>query len=40
MIQRELSKPSNQVKIQAKVDEKSLADAKKKITDVIKSIFH
>ena len=40
MIQKELSKPSGQVKVQAKVDEKSLSDCKKKITDMLKSIFH
>ena len=39
MIQRELSKPNNQIKVQAKVDEKSLADTKKKISDVIRSLF-
>ncbi len=40
MIQQELSKPSNQVKVVAKVDEKSLSDAKRKITDMLKSLFH
>ena len=40
LIQKELSKPSNQVKVVAKVDERSLSDAKKKITDMLKSIFH
>ena len=40
MIQKELSKPNNQVKVQAKVDEKSLSDCKRKITDMLKSIFH
>ena len=39
MIQKELSKPQNQIKVQAKVDEKSLSDARKKITDMFKSIF-
>ena len=40
MIQKELSKPSSQVKVVAKVDEKSLNEAKKKISDLFKSIFH
>ena len=40
LIQKELSKPQNQVKVVAKVDEKSLSDAKKKITDMLKSLFH
>ena len=40
MIQQELDKPKNQVKIETKVDEKSLNEAKRKITDMIKSIFH
>lgn len=40
MIQKELSKPQNQVKVVAKVDEKSLSDAKRKISDMLKSIFH
>ena len=39
MIQKELSKPQSQVKVQAKLDEKSLADAKRKISDMLKSIF-
>ena len=40
MIQKELSKPNNKIKIETKVDEKSLSDAKRKITDMLKSIFH
>ena len=40
MIQKELSKPSSQVKVVAKVDEKSLNEAKKKISDLFKSFFH
>ena len=40
LIQKELSKPQNQVKVVAKVDEKSLSDAKRKISDMLKSIFH
>ena len=39
LIQKELSKPQSQVKIQAKVDEKSLSEAKRKISDMFKSIF-
>ena len=40
MIQKELSKPQSQVKVVAKVDENSLNEAKKKISDLFKSIFH
>ena len=40
MLQKELSKPNSKIKVETKVDEKSLAEAKRKITDVIKSIFH
>ena len=40
IVQRVLKDPRNQVAIETKVDEKSLAEAKRKITDMIKSIFH
>ena len=40
IVQRALKDPKNQATIEAKVDEKSLSEAKRKITDMIKSIFH
>ena len=40
IVQRVLKDPKNQATIEAKIDEKSLAEAQKKITDMIKSIFH
>ena len=40
IVQRVLKDPKNQATIEAKVDEKSLSEAKRKITDMIKSIFH
>ena len=39
LIQQELAKEQNRPKIVAQVDEKSVATAKKKIADMIKSIF-
>ena len=40
MVQLALKDPKNHATIEAKVDEKSLSEAKRKITDMIKSIFH
>lgn len=40
MIQAELSKPSNQIKVQARVDQNSLKETKRTISDFLKSIFH
>lgn len=40
MIRAEISKLNQNAKMQVKVDERSLMEAKKKITDMLKSIFH
>ena len=40
MIAKEVEKNMQKSQVQVKVDEKSLAEAKRKISDLFKSIFH